>query len=172
MRHFFLFVGIMVFAAAAHAAIYEWTDSGGGKHFTDDADKIPAKYRHKSREIHVEPIIEERQPAPKPERSVAPLPQKSESTPGGHDEAWWRSSFKALRDEQKKIQDNLPGKRDQLVALHRRHTFYHKASDRTAYNALNDEIGKDEARLAELQKQLTNLDAEATRAGVPMGWRK
>jgi hypothetical protein len=174
MKKFFLFIGIMVIAAVAHAATYEWTDSGGGKHFTDDPDKIPAKYRKKSRELNLEPVTEgkEKQPVVQPEQPPIPKQQKSASLPGGHNEAWWRSSFKALRDELKLIQDNLPAKREKLTTLGRKRTLFHKASDRTAYNSLNDEIDRDEARMTELHKQLADLEAEATRAGVPLEWRQ
>jgi hypothetical protein len=172
MRNFFLVIGIMFIVASAHAATYEWTDSQGGKHFTDDPDKIPAKYRQKSRKIDVEPPVEWKQPVPPPERQPAASEPMRESLPGGHNETWWRSSFKMLRNDLKKIQDKLPEKRDALSALGRKRTLYHKASDRTAYNGLKDDIDKDEARVTELQKQLADLDADATRAGVPMEWRQ
>ncbi len=72
----------------------------------------------------------------------------------------------------KSIQDNLPAKKEKLAALGRKRTLYHKASDRTAFNALNDEIAKDEARLTELQNNLSDLDSEAAKAGVPLEWRQ
>lgn len=33
-----------VYACAANAEIYEWTDMDGTRNFVDDKDKIPAKY--------------------------------------------------------------------------------------------------------------------------------
>lgn len=173
MRIFLLSFGIMVMVAVAHAATYQWTDNQGGTHFTDDPDKIPAKYRKKVREMNVEPVQEEKRVSPQPAAEpVTPPAAKAKSLYGGHDEGWWRSAFSALRREMKSIEENLPAKRDNLTKLTRRRTLYHKASDRTAYNALNEEIEKDEARIKELQKKLADLDAEAAKAGVPLEWRQ
>ncbi|HEX2768424.1 MAG TPA: DUF4124 domain-containing protein [Geobacteraceae bacterium] len=169
MRIFILLTGVMVMVAAADAATYEWTDSRGGVHFTDDRDKIPAKYREKARELNVTPEIVA---PPQPQNKiVAPAAREKESSYGGHDEMWWRSSFKTLRNEMKIIQENLPGKRDQLAKLRRQRTIHQKPSGRIAYYDMLREIERDEARMTELQKQLADLDTKAAKAGIPLEWR-
>jgi chromosome segregation ATPase len=172
MRTFILLTGVMVMVAVAvaDAATYEWTDSRGGVHFTDDSDKIPAKYRNKAREVNVTP--ENVAPSQPQSRIVPPAARESESSYGGHNEMWWRSSFKTLRKEMKNIQENLPRKRDQLAKLRRQRTIYQKPSGRIAYYDMLREIERDEARVTELQKQLAELDTKANKAGVPLGWRQ
>lgn len=170
MRSFVLLIGIMLMAAIVHATDYEWTDDQGGLHFTDNIDRVPAKYLNKVRKLDVKPVIQkEEQPSQAEQKSITPAAQKLF---GGHDEMWWRSSFRALRDEMKGIQDNLPGKRDRLDELRRKLYIFSKPSARIAYNDMYAEIGKDEKRITELQKQLADLDNAASKAGVPTDWRQ
>ena len=170
MRIFILLTGVMVMVAVADAATYEWTDSRGGVNFTDDSDKIPSKYRNKAREIKVTPAIDI--PSQPQSQIVSPAARGNGSGYGGHDETWWRSSFKALRNEMKSIQGNLPGKREELTELKRQWTIYQKPSGRIAYFGKLREIEGDEARVTELQKQLADLDTKASRAAVPLEWRR
>ncbi len=171
MRGLILLFLIMVFASVVHAETYQWTDSGGGVHFTDNLDNVPAKYRKKVRKVDVSPVIETTtEPQHRP--SSPPAGQKEAAgLYGGHDEMWWRSSFSALRDEMKTIQDGLPAKKEKFAEAHRRHVIYSKPRDRIAQNEFDQQIKEDEARLAELRDQLGKLEDEATRAGVPMEWR-
>lgn len=167
MRRFLLLTGFMVVAAVAHAATYEWTDSQGGIHFTDNLDNVPAKYLNKVRKVDVQPVVQEKDQA-----SQSTQQSNAQNDFGGHDAMWWRSSYTALRDEMKNIQDNLPGKKDRLNELRRRLYIFSKPADRVAYNDMYAEIGRDEARITDLQKQLADLDDAAAKAGVPLEWRK
>ena len=167
MRFLILLTGIMVMVAAADAATYEWTDSQGGMHFTDNADNIPAKYRNKARQLADTPD------------TVAPVQQKNSPAArgigpsyGGHDERWWRTSFQTLRDELRNIQENLPRKRGQLPGLRHERTIYQKRGERIAFSDMLKEIERDEARVIELQKQLAELDITASKAAVPLAWRQ
>lgn len=51
-------------------------------------------------------------------------------------------------------------------------TFGAVGRNRAAYYAMKDEIEKDEARITDIEGELASVDAEATKAGVPFGWRK
>lgn len=166
-----LLMGMMATAGTASADIYKWTDDAGGVHFTDNLDKVPVKHKKNVQKMEVTPVIEktERQPA---QPAVAPGSTGAASLYGGHDESWWRSRFAALRNEIKVIQDALPDKREQFTIRHRKYVIYSKPRDRVASNEINAEIKKDEARIEELQKQLADLDSEASKAGVPMDWRR
>jgi len=170
MKKVLLLVCLMAMAAPAKGEIYKWTDRQGVVHFTDNSDKIPAKYRNKVREVDVTPVIQETDQSSKTEtESITPPAQKLF---GGHDEKWWRSRYKALRSEMKRIQNSLPEKKDHLIQLRRQLYIFSKPSSRIAYNDMNAEIGNDEARINELQKEITDLDGEAARAGVPLEWRQ
>ncbi|KAF0220080.1 MAG: hypothetical protein FD174_1525 [Geobacteraceae bacterium] len=175
VRHLIaVFMVVFVFAATARGETYEWLDDQGVVHFTDAPAKIPDKYRKrvkvresvKGEEIRVPPA-QEKQPS-EPAGS-APMEQQLY---GGHDMSWWRMSYESLRDEIKSIQDGLLEKRDRLAALRHRRIVYQKGSDRAPYNELKAEIERDEARMTELQEKIATLDAEASRAGVPSGWRQ
>ena len=162
-------------AVAADAGIFEWVDSEGVTHFTDNPENIPAKYQKK---------VKERDSAPPESPYVAPAaspapPPPSESKVGeeqrlrgGHDEWWWRAGFSEIRRELDGIQGKLAGKREQLSILHRKRVIYQKARDRVAYNELDADIKRDEARVKELEDRLVTLEAEADRADVPQEWRR
>jgi hypothetical protein len=169
MRIIFLLAGVLAMANVALAGVYEWTDSQGGVHFTDNADKIPAKYRNKAREKEMQPAIEIKS---EPAQAGTPTVQSTPSPYGGHDEAWWRASYSGLREEMKRIQTNLPDKRDKLTQLRRKREIYQKPSGRIAYYDMLKEIERDEARVTELQKELADLDEKAAKAGVPLAWRQ
>jgi len=167
-----LLVLLLAAASDARGAIYEWTDADGVVHFTDNHGSIPAGYRKKARKVEntEEPAVAfpaSGMPQPVPQ-TVGP----SQSSTGGHDEGWWRRSFSSLRFEAKALQDGLPAKQAKLAELRRKHAIYEHGSDRAAANALEAEIAADQTRIAELQKKLDELDLEASRAAVPLEWRK
>lgn len=162
------------FSAAAWADTYRWVDDKGVIHFTDNPDRIPAKYLKRVREIpSAEPPSSPAQGSP-PQQQQMPQPQKSAgpTLPGGLSEEAWRSRFTSLRTELKALQDGLPEKREALNQLRRKRLIYQRTQDRVGYNEQKEKIDRDEARITELQAQLTALEAEASRAGVPMGWRQ
>jgi chromosome segregation ATPase len=169
MRIIFLLAGVLAMANVALAGVYEWTDSQGGVHFTDNADNIPAKYRNKAREKELQPAIEIKS---EPAQAVTTAEKNSPPTYGGHDETWWRASYSGLREEMKNIQDNIPEKRAKFTALRRQREIYQKTSGRIAYYDMLKEIERDEARVKELQKELADLDDKAAKAGVPLAWRQ
>jgi hypothetical protein len=168
MRYFLLVALLTIAASAASAQTYQWTDKGGGLHFTDDPDNIPPSYRNRAKEIDVEPPAAlETPPAETPPASAS----EGSTDKDGHDEQWWRFSYRSLREEIRSIEEGLPDKRERLNELRRKKAIYSKPSDRVAYYALMDEIKSDENRIAELRKQLSDLDIEASKAGVPFEWR-
>jgi hypothetical protein len=174
-----LFMGTFIFSLTASAAMYEWTDNKGVVNFTDNPDKIPAKYLKKVKKrssIIVDvtgssPVEKTQEKAP-PASAQEPVTQNIEKLYGGHDQSWWRSRFSGIRNELKAVQDGLPGKKENLIGLRRKMTIYNYAHDRKAYYDKMAEIKNDEAREKELNEQLNSLDAEASKAGVPSEWRQ
>ncbi len=168
MRYLLLLACLTIVAATANAEIYQWTDKKGGINFTDNPNNIPPAYRNKAKEIDVAPSIDVKTP---PQAIQAPV-DSSPGDYGGHDEKWWRSSFRAIHEEISSIENRLPDKKQRLEELRRKRTLFQKPSDRVAYYNLMDEIKADEQRIAELRKKLDDLDLEASRAGVPLEWRE
>lgn len=175
MRYLVVFLLTVAMVSSIQAATYEWVDGAGVTHFTDDPDRVPTKYRSRVRERESIKSEETYTPAQQPASPVAEKPENpaaSAQVYGGHDEAWWRSAFSGLRKEQKTLQDGLPKKREQLAAIRRHRVIYQKASDREAYNKLDQQIKNDEARIKELQDKLDALDDDAAKSGVPKEWRQ
>jgi len=160
-------------ASTAQAAYYQWVDEQGVTNFTDNPDNIPRQYRKKARKLKLqeEPPPVKSAPAPQPPPAAA-APGAQAATPGGHPEQWWREQFTALRGELKALKEGLPEKESKMNELRRKRVLYMRPQDREALNAQLSTISGDEARIAELQQQLDALDLEASKAGVPAGWRQ
>jgi hypothetical protein len=165
---------VLLATVPADAGIFEWVDSEGVTHFTDNPDNIPAKYRKKVKERELEPV--ENPPVAPAASPVPPPPEnkvgEEQRLRGGHEEWWWHASFSEVRQELDGIQSTLAGKREQLSMVRRKRVIYQKASDRVAYNELDADIKQDEAREKALEDRLVTLEAEADRAGVPQEWRR
>lgn len=172
MRKYLLYLcalGLVVSVAdEVPAATYQWTDSKGGMHFTDNPDNIPKKYRGKARVLEsIEPsattIIPE---------ATSMQPASPEPADRAQDETVWRQRFAAIRGELSSIKERIEAKKEQLQEIRRQRVLFHKVGDRLAYNELEKEIEKDEQRISQLEKELADLDVEAARAAVPLEWRK
>lgn len=198
MKRLIVSIFVLSMAAPVCADTYQWTDSKGVVHFTDNPDKIPRQYRKKVRK---RPSVKSETPV-----SVSPAAPKVEgrkevpkSTPqlyGGHDEKWWRATTGNLREELAKLTEELPAKRDKLQFLRRRwvismgrtpksgeslqdlDSYVNKSAlstpgkDREAYYSMKDEIERDEARIKQIGQELADLELHATKAGVPREWVK
>ncbi len=156
------------FSSGALADTYQWVDDKGIVHFTDDPDRIPARYQKRVREI----------PSPKASPSSDDGVLQNQDTglepnlPGGLSEEEWRSRFAAIRTEMKDLREGLPKKQDELNQLRRMRVIHQRVQDRNAYVERKAEVDRDETRIKELEAQLSALEIEASRAGVPMEWRQ
>ncbi len=174
-----LWMIIFLIPITVQAAVYEWKDDKGVVNFTDNPDKIPAKYKKRvKKRPSVDSDMSESSTAPardmpqkKPAASESAAKDK-ETLYGGHNEEWWRSAFGKIRDELKSVVDKLPEKKQNLEAARRKMAIYQYPRYRQAYYDLKSEIEKDEGRAEELNKQLESLDNQASRASVPFDWRK
>lgn len=169
MKHHVAVLAVVAgFTAVAQADTYRWVDDKGVIHFTDNPDRIPSKYLKR-----VQEVSSQESPAPIPQRqSQTATRDSSPDLPGGLSEQAWRSRFSALRAELKALKDELPVKREALDQFRRKRIIYQRPQDRSAYNQQMEKIERDEARISELEAQLAALDIEASRAGVPLGWRQ
>jgi hypothetical protein len=166
----FLVLLTLCFPGSVRAAFYQWVDAQGVTHFTDNQDKIPAKYQKKAKKLTLPE--EPAQAAPAGQQDSVPDASPQEQTFGGQPEKWWRGRFTALRAELDRQQQGLREKQDKLVELRRQRVIYTRAQDREAVNSMQAEISVTELRITELQNQLSELDRQATRAAVPVEWRQ
>lgn len=156
------------FCSAAMADTYQWVDDKGGVHFTDDPDRIPARYQKRVREIP-----SPRATSPSDDGVLQNQDTGLESNlPGGLSEEEWRSRFAAIRTEMKDLREGLPKKQDELNQLRRMRIIHQRVQDRTSYAERKAAIDRDETRIKELEAQLSALEIEASRVGVPMEWRQ
>jgi Domain of unknown function (DUF4124) len=167
----------LLICSGAFATVYQWTDSQGVVHMTDDADKVPARYRKvmKVKEIDTgENILPATEPGTTVPSSGGANPQEGREglLYGGHDMKWWVDSFREARGNLNDLNDQIVDKKKNLEELHRKRVLYQKPSDRVAYYELLDQIAKDEEQVKVLQQKLLDLGSKADEAGVPQGWRQ
>ncbi len=150
--------------------IYEWTDSKGGVHITDDLGEVPERYRAKVRSIEM----------PKG-RETGPVQQETtESVPGGTtaaDEAASKAAWqKRLRDWKTKLADAQERYREldqrRLESLGK---WGGPASGHLEGRAEAEQIAKEmkgvQREIDEARNMIeTIIPEEARRAGVPPGW--
>jgi len=171
---------ILLACSAAQAEVYQWTDVKGVVHFTDNLDKVPFKYRNQLTKMGPSNLGEGEKPSDRQMPSVEASPPVAASPPveqkrevyGGHDERWWRTRFASAGREVMTARERLAAKKDSLRELRHKRVVYHKPSDRVAYNALSEEISRDEEKLKALEESIAKLESEAGNLGVPADWRR
>jgi len=165
-------VTVAIWISLAQGDTYRWVDDAGVVHFTDDQDRIPSRYLKRVQEIPAEPTSLGRDNSQESLTEFRPQPESASILPGGLSEQAWRSRFLTIRTEMETLRDGLIKKREALEQLRRKRVIYQRSRDRFAYNRQMDEIERDEGRVKELEAQLNALDNEASRAGVPLEWRR
>ncbi len=146
--------------------LYEWTDSKGGVHITDDLGEVPERYRSKSRKIEI-PRGEE----------VGPGTGSSSGGPTEEQEAASKAAWQQriqdwkerLADARKRYQD-LDQKRQDALAK-----WGGPASGHLEGRAEADRIAQDmkevQQDIDEARDMIENvIPEEARRAGIPPGW--
>jgi bacterioferritin (cytochrome b1) len=169
----FLVLLLPMHLLAADAPFYQWVDSAGVTHFTDNPDKIPAKFRKRAKKMRL-PEQSSGAASATPQHAAPAAPAVSVPEPlsfDGQPEQWWRGRFAELRTQLKALQAGLTGKQTKLAELRRKRAIYTRAQDRVALNSMQAEISADEVQIAQLQKQIAELDLQASKAGVPAEWR-
>jgi vacuolar-type H+-ATPase subunit I/STV1 len=173
-RVLLLLLLLQSFSVPCQAAVYQWLDSQGVTHFTDDPDKIPTRYRSRAKElpISVEPAAPSA-PSPAQIQPVpAPAPSPAAQDTGARGEQFWRSSFAGLRSQLRMLEEGLAAKQAKLVELHRKRVIFTRIRDREAVNEMQQEIAADELRVSQLREKLAELGRQADRALVPAEWRQ
>lgn len=166
------FLSLSGVASPVSAAVYEWVDDKGVVSYTDNMDKIPKKYLPKVKEKEVGDSRITVRPS-SPVDTVAPRAQAPTVNPlSAGAKRRWTARYSSLREEKKALELGLVAKKEMLNTLRRKKVIYQRGRDRSAYNAQQEEIERDQARIQELEQRLAELDTEAARAGVPLEWRQ
>jgi hypothetical protein len=152
--------------------LYEWTDSKGGVHITDDLGEVPERYRSKSRKIEI-PKGEEVGPEQQVQGTAgSPSGVVMEQQETASKAAWQQRirDWKArLADAQKRYQD-LDQKRLEALAKWggpvSGHLEGRAEADRIAQDM--EEVQRD---IDESKDMVENvIPEEARKAGIPPGW--
>lgn len=151
---------------------YEWTDSKGGVHITDNLGEVPEQYRSKSRKIE-NPKGEEVGPEQQMrDETRSPSGAATEQQEAASKAAWQqriRDWKERLADAQKRYHD-LDQKRQEALGMWggpaSGHLEGRAEADRIAQDMMEVQRDIDEAR----DMIETVIPEEARRAGIPPGW--
>ena len=118
MRHLLAAFTLLVFSASlAPASTYQWRDDNGVTHFTDDSDRIPARYLGRAREL--DSIRGEKKPATPAKAQDLPAAVAAPAASAADDYQAVRSEEKEqLEAELKSLQAGLATKKKELDRLH------------------------------------------------------
>jgi hypothetical protein len=132
---------LLLSPAASRADIYQWEDSQGTVHFTDDVTTIPAKYR-------------------KPEKASPSPGMKQAPLPGSAQEAAREEELASLVEQQKA---KIAAKEEHIRAVDAKRSLavnplrnrYVDQADLDLYDKYKDELPEDKERLRELETSLS-----------------
>ncbi len=193
MRKLFLALILLLLLDGSNAGadIFQWEDEQGVLHFTDNADKIPRKYKMKVKQRESGPVAVPVQKPADVQAPVAqvPLPLAAEMLYGGQPASWWQERFNAVRQTLAEAKSVLAEKQEALQRAHRAYVVSLDTSrikvdsenedkvksygintigaKRKAYRDLQEEIPRLEERVREIEAQLAALQAEADAADLP-----
>jgi hypothetical protein len=172
-------ISLLVLIIFFHAAgfvfgqLYEWTDATGVVNFTDDPDRIPAKYRATVQEREG---IKSTPPAADREKSMSSSSEEpSKGAPvlfAGKELTAWKSEYLVRSSEAEALRNQLVKLNEEMIVAKRKKLIYQRDMDRKALAAKQQEISDKEARLAEVEKALAELERSARSAGLPNDWRE
>jgi hypothetical protein len=173
---------VLAFAPGAGAAgIYQWTDSNGAIHFTDDPGKIPKKYHDTVQEVVRPPDEEsesdgasspEARPATKPRPEPAPDSDRASPPEAvdahGHNRDWWQQRVQEWQDKKTEAQAKLA---DAQERLGRERFLNQTTGNAKRIQDISAEVSTYDAEILEAENMLTDgLPDEARKAQAPPGW--
>lgn len=166
-------LSLLAAATTVFGQTYEWTDSGGVVHFTDNPELVPRSYRGTVR-IRDSVRGEEKQLPQKQRPTPGTLagPPRGEPLYGGKPFSWWQTRYRDLAAERQGAATHLDELKVKEVAVKRKKTILQRASDRTAVKEVQEEISRQEELIKGVEERIGALETDALRAGVPARWRE
>ncbi|MCF8035350.1 MAG: DUF4124 domain-containing protein [Desulfobacteraceae bacterium] len=167
---FVLILGL-VFAAQGHAELYQYTDSDGVTHFTDDSSEVPEKYRQ---DMESRPEIEsmpvqgqdgkdsdfDKKKAPDEsgaekvsgdEKKAADLTEKAESLSAKHKEL--TKEYEQIKEKREKMVNNPP---EESASDEQKYEYSQKVRE------LNKRIESYKEKAEAYEKKVESFNAEAS----------
>ena len=162
----------LVATATVFGQTYEWTDSGGVVHFTDNPELVPRSYRGTVRIRDSVRGVEEQPQKRQATQGTLAEPPRGEPLYGGKPFSWWQSRYRDLIAERQGAATRLEELKVKEVAAKRKKTILQRASDRAAVKDVQEEIARQEEQLKGVEERIGALEADGLRAGVPARWRE
>ncbi len=152
--------------------LFEWTDSKGGVHITDNLGEVPERYRSKSRKIEI-PRGEEVGPGQQVQETTGPSSEVAAGEQEAASKAAWQ---KRLRDWKKRLAEaqdryrDLDQKRLEALGQWGGPASGHLEGRVEAEN-IQKKMNEVQLEIDEAKNMIeTVIPEEARRAGIPPGW--
>lgn len=169
IRLLMVMIALLLLPAVSHAELYRWTDDQGTVNFTEDFQSIPKKYR-KSVQGSDDGASPDSPSAPAAAGVEKASPAVGAAKGGAAGPLYdgkrgeeWRDELRQARAELKAYREHLEMKRRMLSDTSR--------MGRREYLGLQADVKELEIKVGELKARVDGLEAAATRAGVPAGFR-
>jgi len=158
--------------------VYQWTDTNGVVHMTDDPSQVPKKYRNKSLKKKVEPSSEV---APEQPQGQTVEPSKGSAVPTDQEfeqqlrRDEWQQRYLDWKDKLQRSEQ-----RQQSLQQRRADLITQWGSAAVAPPAVREEVGRVDQDLQNTQVEIDEarhmlddvLPDEARKAGVSPGWQR
>ena len=154
--------------------VYTWTDEDGVPHYTNDPKTIP-----KGKQAKITKGAElgsiSASSADSSRKRAKPALQDEVSDKDIADESFWRSQFTELRRHIAALKAQLPEDRARLElipeVLHPQGNAYLRQPN-PDYENLKKQIADEEESLRLAERDLDELDHQASKRAIPLEWRK
>ncbi|MFQ5586753.1 MAG: DUF4124 domain-containing protein [Thermodesulfobacteriota bacterium] len=153
--------------------LYQWTDSDGNVHITDDLLLIPPEYKDKVR-VYKSTHIEEDAPTEYKEE-VSPAPtQGGEELFGGQPLSWWKWRLDRKRQQVSDAEQVVAERKRYIEVFEkgRRLGQFFSEEAAEAYKNYKGDLPEKEERLRKLREEMEDLKRRARTAGVPKDIRE
>jgi hypothetical protein len=159
---------LLLCSSTALGQLYEWVDDNGSVNFTDDPDRVPARYRKrvKARDetLKAEPKpAESRKPqAPHQEPQVKSGPRLY----GGHGLSWWQTSYATRVSKVDSLKSDLARLKEEQLVARRKKVTLSRLMDRKALVDKTAEVADKENEVRAAEKDLADFRALAESSGL------
>lgn len=169
MRSFFAaLVLVLVVSGVASGQLYEWTDDRGVVSYSDDPDRIPAKYRNraKMREDTMKESPDARgtervKPATKPDASPAgPKLYDGRALP------WWQSTYDSRVRQVEALKSELGRLKEEQIIARRKKVTLSRMTDRKLLAEKTQAVADKEAQVKSAEQDLVEFRSYAERSGL------